>query len=216
MGMYIKATYVGHKQVMVHQPNGKRVMFVILDYKLVPGLWVNPLSIMSSLRRGWSISNKGVILTLSRQDQSVVFDQVLESSSGTITCIIMEPVLFPEFNVPIPTVQEAEAAFLDDLSDVEVVPDPEASAEPVPDAPPPANDPTTPPPVVTWDVNDLHNLLRYAHFDAIKRSAKYYNVKLSGTVKTSVACELAKIRQKNINKSPYQTASIQVLVFTSK
>jgi hypothetical protein len=68
----------------------------------------------------------------------------------------------------------------------------------VPDAPPPDIDP--PPPVVTWDVNDLHNLLGHAHFDAIKRSAKYYNVKLSGTVWTCVACDLAKILQKNIYK----------------
>jgi hypothetical protein len=43
-------------------------------------------------------------------------------------------------------------------------------------------------------------MLGHAHFDSIKRSAKYYNVQLSGTVQTCVACALAKIRQKNINK----------------
>jgi hypothetical protein len=192
-GKYIKATKVGHKQVTVHQPHGKRKMFVIFDCKLVPGLWVNLFSITSSLRRGWSISNEGIIITLSRNEQSLVFDQVLESSTGAIAGVIMEPVLFPKYNnvgVPIPTVQEDEAAVLNDLHAVEVVPDPNAFVELIPDAPPPDIDP--PPPVVTWDVNDLYNLLGPAHLDAIKRSAKYYNVKLSGTVKTCVACALAK------------------------
>jgi hypothetical protein len=42
--------------------------------------------------------------------------------------------------------------------------------------------------------------LGHVHFDAVKRSAKYYNIKLSGTVKTCVTCALAIIRQKNIKK----------------
>jgi hypothetical protein len=84
--------------VTVHQPNGKREMYVILDCKLVPDLWVNLFSITSSLRRGWSISNEGIVITLSRNEQSLVFGQVLESSTGATTGVIMEPVLFPEYN----------------------------------------------------------------------------------------------------------------------
>jgi hypothetical protein len=189
--------------VTVHQTNGKREIFVILDCKLVPGLWINLFGITSSLHCGWSISNEGIIITLRRHEQSVVFDQVLESSTGAITGVIMEPVLFPEYNnvgVPIPTVQEDEASVLNDLNAVKVFPDPDSFVEQVPDAPPPDIDPSLPHPVVTWDVNDLHSLLGHALFDAIKRSAKYYEVKLSRTVKTCVACDLAKIRQKNINK----------------
>jgi hypothetical protein len=121
-GKYIKATKVGHKQVTVHQPNVKQEMFVILDCKLVPDLWVNWFSVTSSLRRVWSISNEGIIISLSCNDQSLVFDQVLESSTGAITGVIMEPVLFPEYNnvcVPIPTVQEDEVAVLNDMNAVE-------------------------------------------------------------------------------------------------
>jgi hypothetical protein len=72
------------------------------------------------------------------------------------------------------------------MNAVEVVPGPDAFVEIVLDAPPPDIDP--PPPVVTWDVNDLPKLLGHAHFDAIKHSAKYCNVKLSGTVKTCMTC----------------------------
>jgi hypothetical protein len=44
------------------------------------------------------MSNEGIIITLSHHDQSVVFDQVHESSTSAITGVIMEPVLFPEYN----------------------------------------------------------------------------------------------------------------------
>jgi hypothetical protein len=153
-GKYIKATKVGHKQGTGHQPNGKQELFVILNCKLVPDLWVNLFSITSSLRHGWSISNEGIMITLSCNEQSLFFDQVLESSTDAITGVILEPVMFPEYNnvgVSVPTVQEEEAAVLNDMNGVEVVPDPDAFAEIIPDAPPPDIDP--PPPVVTWDVN---------------------------------------------------------------
>jgi hypothetical protein len=47
------------------------------------------------------------------------------------------------------------------MNAVKVVQYPVAFIEIVPDALPPDIDP--PPPVVTWDVNDLHNLLGHAH-----------------------------------------------------
>jgi hypothetical protein len=55
-------------------------------------------------------------------------------------------------------------------------------------------------PVIRRDINAMHNLMGHAHFDAIKRSAKYYGIKLSGEPKTCVSSALAKIRQRNINK----------------
>jgi hypothetical protein len=55
-------------------------------------------------------------------------------------------------------------------------------------------------PVICRDVNAMHNIMGHAHFDAIKCSAKYYGIKLSGEPKTCVSCAFAKIRQKNINK----------------
>jgi hypothetical protein len=65
---------------------------------------------------------------------------------------------------------------------------------------PPTEAPVPKPPVVKRNVNELHHMFGHAHFDAIKQSAKYYNIKLSGDVKTCVACALSRIHQKNINK----------------
>jgi hypothetical protein len=55
-------------------------------------------------------------------------------------------------------------------------------------------------PVICHDINAMHNLMEHAHFDAIKCSATYYGIKLSGEPRTCVSCALAKIRQKSINK----------------
>jgi hypothetical protein len=52
-------------------------------------------------------------------------------------------------------------------------------------------------PVIRRNINDLHN---HAHFDTIKKSAKYYNIKLTVEPKTCVSCAHSKICQKNINK----------------
>jgi hypothetical protein len=53
------------------------------------------------------------------------------------------------------------------------------------------------PPVVARAFNSLHHMFGHAHFDTIKRSVPYYNIKLQGDVKTCVACVLVKKRQKN-------------------
>jgi hypothetical protein len=77
---------------------------------------------------------------------------------------------------------------------------PEPAKEAVPLDAPILVPPTVVTPVIRRDINDLHNLLGHAHFDAIKKSAKYYNIKLSGEPKMCASCALAKISQKNINK----------------
>jgi hypothetical protein len=55
-------------------------------------------------------------------------------------------------------------------------------------------------PMIHWDINDLHNLMGHAHYDAMKRSPTHYGINLSGEPKTCVSCVLAKILKKNINK----------------
>jgi hypothetical protein len=52
---------------------------------------------------------------------------------------------------------------------------PEPEVEVVPVDVPHLVAPAVETPVIRWDINDLHNLLGHAHFEAIKKSAKYYN-----------------------------------------
>jgi hypothetical protein len=129
-------------------------------------------------------------MSISKINHKLVFNQVLPTSSCAITSVIMQPDVNPHAHVGV------------DVPHQEDAPIPQAPAE-VPTTvaeAPPNGDPVPEPLVIKRDVNDLHHLFGHEHFDAIKRSAKYYNIKLRGDVKNCVACALAKIRQKNRNK----------------
>jgi hypothetical protein len=139
-------------------------------------------------------------MSLTKQNETLVFDQVLNTTSGAITGAIMRPISYPTLNVgvdqtipgDIPEVQE------DVHVDVQQVVQEEGQIQAdAPDIPIP---PAIEIPAIRRDINDLHNLLGHAHFDAIKKSAKYYSIKLTGEQKTCVSCALAKICQKNLNK----------------
>jgi hypothetical protein len=129
-------------------------------------------------------------MSITKNGDSLVFDQVLLTSSGAITGVLMQPHVIPHAHVGV------------DVPTQEDVPNAQDTVEtpnPIVEAPPEAA-PIPERPMVTRDVNDLHHMFGHAHFDAIKRSGKYYNIELKGDAKTCVACALAKIRQKNINK----------------
>jgi hypothetical protein len=51
------------------------------------------------LHRGWNLSNEGIIMSIHKHNESIDFDQVLETTSGAITGVIMQPVQIPNVNV---------------------------------------------------------------------------------------------------------------------
>jgi hypothetical protein len=76
-GKYIKqAIKMGSKRVSVLQPNNVIKHFVINDVKYVPKLWVNLFSITSTLCCGWNLSNEGIIMSINKQGELLIFDQV--------------------------------------------------------------------------------------------------------------------------------------------
>jgi hypothetical protein len=67
-GNYIKATKMGEKRVLIKQPGGVLKGYVIYNCKYVPQLWINLFSITSALRRGWNLSNNGIIMSISKNN----------------------------------------------------------------------------------------------------------------------------------------------------
>jgi hypothetical protein len=98
-GKSIKAKKMGSICVNVSQPGGVAKEFVITECKYVPKLWTNLFSVPSTLRRGWQLSNDGIIMSLTKQGETLVLDQVLNTTSGAITVVIMRPVTYPNLNV---------------------------------------------------------------------------------------------------------------------
>jgi hypothetical protein len=155
---YIKATKMGCKPVLVSQPGGVIKSYVINDCKYVPKLWINLFSDTSALWRGWNLSNNGIIMSITKNGDSLVFDQVLPTSSGAITGVLMQPHVIPHAHVGV------------NVPTQEDVPNAQDTVEPpnhIVEAPPVAA-PVPKRPMVTRDVNDLHHMFGHAHFDAIK------------------------------------------------
>jgi gag-polypeptide of LTR copia-type/Zinc knuckle len=176
-GNYIKATKMGCKHVLVSQPGGVIKSYVINDCKYVPKLWINLFSVTSALCRGWNLSNNGIIMSITKNGYSLVFDQVLPTSSGAIAGVLMKSHVIPHAHVSLDVTTQEDVR---NSQDTVETPTPIIEAPPVAAMVPER-------PMITRDVNDLHHMFGHAHFDAIKRSAKYYNIKLKGDVKTCVA-----------------------------
>jgi hypothetical protein len=90
-GKVIKATKMGSKKVWGKQKNGKDFHLTIHNCKYVPDLWVNLLSITSTLANGWQLSNKGLIMKISKNNDALEFDQVYNTDIGAVVGVIMYP-----------------------------------------------------------------------------------------------------------------------------
>jgi hypothetical protein len=144
-------------------------------------------------------------MSINKQGELLIFDQVLQTIAGAIIGVIMRPDTVSNVHIGVdpivPVVPTVPAPIQEDVPIV----DNSNVAEDVPDQGVVPKIPDQTPtvaaiPVIRRDINAMHNLMGHAHFDAIKHSAKYYGIKLSVEPKTCVSCALAKIRQKNINK----------------
>jgi hypothetical protein len=57
------------------------------------------------------------------------------------------------------------------------------------------------------DVNEFHKTMGHIHRDALAKIAKFYGVKLRGTLEKCYECLLAKICQQNVSKESEVNAS---------
>jgi hypothetical protein len=87
------ATKIGKKRVQVVSQDGTVREFVLEECKLILDFWVNLFSLMKSMRKGWNLTNKGLRFVLTRESQSIVFDQVIKTANGHVTGIELISVL---------------------------------------------------------------------------------------------------------------------------
>jgi hypothetical protein len=83
-GKALTTTKIGKYHIMVIRKDGSTQDAILSKYKCVPKLWVNLFSISKSLQNGWSISNKGVEIKLSKGKTNIVFDQTIKTSKGLV------------------------------------------------------------------------------------------------------------------------------------
>jgi hypothetical protein len=81
----MKAIKVGSLKCHVIQLNGSSVNVTLKEVKYVPELRVNLFSISKALKKGFDLSNKGLMISLKKESVSVTFDRVIKTLNGSIS-----------------------------------------------------------------------------------------------------------------------------------
>jgi hypothetical protein len=92
-GDAVECTKVRDKSVRIVQEDGAVKDIVLKECKYVPDLFTNLFSITKALDNGWNILNKGINISLDKDDFNFCFDKTLRMDSGAITAVEMVPKL---------------------------------------------------------------------------------------------------------------------------
>ena len=89
-GKDIIATKKGTLPGAVKQLDGS-IKQVYIDVKYAPELWCNLLSITKLIKNRWNITNKGMVVTVSKGSTSITFDHVSETKDGFVMGVEIIP-----------------------------------------------------------------------------------------------------------------------------
>jgi hypothetical protein len=84
-GDSMKATKIGNLKWEVTQINGKRFTVTMNDVKYVPSLCVNLFSLKKALKKGFKVSNDGVVVSLNYKHIYLTFDRVIHATDDCVT-----------------------------------------------------------------------------------------------------------------------------------
>jgi hypothetical protein len=83
----MEAIKVGSLKCHVIQLNGSSVNVTLKKVKYVTELWVNLFSISKSLKNGFDLSNKGLMISLKKRSISVTIDRVIKTVNVSVSGI---------------------------------------------------------------------------------------------------------------------------------
>jgi hypothetical protein len=64
----------------------------------VPSLCVNLFSLNKALKKGFKVSNDGVVVSLNYKHVKLTFDRVINATDGCVTGVSMKPILSDNIN----------------------------------------------------------------------------------------------------------------------
>jgi hypothetical protein len=97
-GESMKATKNGNLKCEVTQINGEKFTLTMNDVKYVPSLCVSLFSLNKSLKKGFKVSNDGVVVSLTSKHVKLNFDSVIHVTDGCVTGVLMKPILSDNIN----------------------------------------------------------------------------------------------------------------------
>jgi hypothetical protein len=97
-GDLMKATKIGNLKCDVTQINGEKFTVTLNDVKYVPSLCVNLFSLNKALKKGFKVSNNGVVVSLNFKHVKLIFDRVMNATDGCVTGVSMKPMMSNNIN----------------------------------------------------------------------------------------------------------------------
>ena len=92
-GNVMLAKKIGKLRCGVLQKNGEKLIVTLENVKFVPDLWINLFSIGKALKNGFNISNNREILSLTKGNVTLTFDNIVRTKDGSVPAIRLTPVL---------------------------------------------------------------------------------------------------------------------------
>jgi hypothetical protein len=93
-GDSMKATEIGNLKCEVTQIDGEKLTVTQNDVKYVPNFCFNLFSLNKVLKKGFKVSNDGVVVNLNYKHVKLAFDRIIHATDGCVTRVLMEPVSF--------------------------------------------------------------------------------------------------------------------------
>ena len=181
-GNDVRATKKGTLHLTAHQLDGTTMDLKMEGYKYAPGFSVCLFSLTKAIENGWSLSNRGQVITLQKGKNIIKFDRIHKTTDGllcTLEC-------FPNVR----TAAEHAHSNTDSGSGGENKQnDPNSASIRFGSA------------GKSWDINRFHRIFGHASKDAMETTAKAYGWKLTGTLEACEACQMSNIQQKKVPKT---------------
>ena len=124
----------------------------------MPELWVNLFSVGKALKNGFQLSNKGLYISLTKNDTRITFDKVFKTGNGFVMGIVLIPKRIHEFSNLCMTSRKMPIEY-------------------------------------------VHACMTHPGENTTRLTAKYYGMKIQGTLLPCEDCALSKARQSNLNKT---------------
>jgi hypothetical protein len=88
-GDSMKSTKIGNLKCEVNQINEEKFTITLNDIKYVPSLCVILFSLNKALKKGFKVSNDGVVISLTYKHVKLTFDRVIHATHGCVTEVLM-------------------------------------------------------------------------------------------------------------------------------
>jgi hypothetical protein len=92
-GNSMKSAKIRNLKCEVTQVNGEKLTITLNDVKYVPSLCVNLFSLNKALKKGFNVSNDGVVISLNYKHVKLTFGRVIHATDDCVTGVLMKTIL---------------------------------------------------------------------------------------------------------------------------